>query len=96
VREWKAWLAAFLNSVVLSEPIVEGELPNISAAVERARRDWLAAQTYFQSVSDPELVDHAIHLVEAAERKYIYLLRQARLDAALAGPTAWPVVSNKA
>lgn len=46
--------------------------------VEKARREWLAAKAYFETVSDPDLVDHAIHLVTAAEKKYTYLLRLAR------------------
>jgi len=46
--------------------------------VEQARREWLAAKAYFENVSEPELVDHAIYLVEAAEKKYMYLLHKAR------------------
>lgn len=46
--------------------------------VETARKEWLAAKAYFQSVTDPDLVDHAIFLVEAAEKKYMYLLKKAR------------------
>lgn len=46
--------------------------------VEKARQEWLAAKSYFNAVSDPDLVDYAIHLVEAAEKKYMYLLKKAR------------------
>lgn len=46
--------------------------------VESARREWEAAESYFQTVSDTELVDHAIFTVEAAHRKYLYLFRQLR------------------
>lgn len=52
-----------------------GELVDL---VERARLDWMAAKSYFDNVSDPDLIDHAIHSVDAAEKKYVYLLRQAR------------------
>lgn len=45
--------------------------------VEEARREWLLAQRYFDSVSDPELVDHATYLLKATERRYVYLLRKA-------------------
>lgn len=55
-------------------------------AVEAARREWLGWKAYFNCVDDPELVDHAIYAVQAAERKYMYLLRQARL----AGPALEP------
>ncbi len=47
-------------------------------AVEEARDEWKRARTYFESVSDPELVDHAIHLLSAAEKKYQYVLNKVR------------------
>lgn len=48
------------------------------ADVERARQEWLTSKIYFETVSDPDLVDHAIHLMAAAEKRYMYLLRRAR------------------
>ncbi len=53
-------------------------LADLSRQVDEARREWLSAKAYFETVSDPELVDHAIHLVVATEKKYVYLLRQAK------------------
>lgn len=44
-----------------------------------AHEEWEAAQQYFQTVTDPELVDHAIYVEEAARRKYQYLFRQVRI-----------------
>ncbi|HWI53567.1 MAG TPA: DUF2508 family protein [Symbiobacteriaceae bacterium] len=46
--------------------------------VSAAHREWVTAQQYFQSVSEPELVDHAVHSIIAAEQKYTYLLRKLR------------------
>ena len=46
--------------------------------VDQARREWLAARALFESVSDPELVDHAIHRMVAAERRHMFLLKEAR------------------
>lgn len=51
---------------------------DLHTQVEAAHREWLAAQQYFQSVSEPDLVDHAIYALEAAQRKYMYLFRQLR------------------
>lgn len=48
------------------------------AAVDQARRDWEYARRYFESVTDEDLVDQAIHLVNAAEKRYVYLLKQIR------------------
>lgn len=54
--------------------------PEIKLAdeVKSAHLEWIQSQKYFESVSDPELVDHAIFLEEAARRKYMYLLKKAR------------------
>ncbi len=38
----------------------------------------MATKIYFENVSDPDLVDHAIHSMDAAQKRYMYLLRQAR------------------
>jgi hypothetical protein len=57
----------------------------LQGQVDAAHREWQAAQQYFQMVSEPELVDHAIFTLEAAQRKYMYLFRQLRQSHAGAG-----------
>lgn len=44
--------------------------------IESAKKEWEDAKNIFENVSQPELVDYAIYKVEAAEQKYIYLLKQ--------------------
>jgi len=46
--------------------------------IENAKREWEDAKNIFENVSQPDLVDYAIYKVEAAEKKYIYLLRQIK------------------
>lgn len=46
--------------------------------VDRARCEWEQAKTLFDEVEDPDLIDHAIYAMEAAERKYMYLLKKAK------------------
>lgn len=48
--------------------------------ITAAHREWQAAQQYFQSVTEPQLVDHAVHAIIAAEQKYMFLLKQLRGD----------------
>ena len=55
-------------------------LPGLAEVVDQARRDWLYAQKYYHSVTDPDLIDYAIYLSKACERRYMYLLRQARQE----------------
>ena len=46
--------------------------------IEEAKRDWLDARAYFNAVTEPELIDHAIYTLGAAEKRYVYLLKKAR------------------
>jgi len=50
----------------------------IADEVKKAHQDWLKAQKYFECVTDPDLVDHAIFTEEAARKKYVYLLKKAK------------------
>lgn len=43
-----------------------------------AKDEWSDAQSYFNNVSEPELVDYAIHRVDAARVRYMYLLNEAK------------------
>jgi len=48
--------------------------------VEEARQEYKVALSQFDHVSDPDLVDHAIHAMVAAEKKYTFLLKKARQE----------------
>lgn len=47
--------------------------------IEQAHREWQAARALFEQVSDPELIDQAIHRLTATEKRYVYLLKRFRL-----------------
>lgn len=47
--------------------------------IRQAREDWIQAQNYFDNVSDPDLIDYAIYELEAARRKYMYFIKQAKM-----------------
>ena len=46
--------------------------------IREAHRQLEAAKAYFESVSEPGLVDHAIAVLTAAERRFAYLIGRAR------------------
>lgn len=48
--------------------------------IENAKKEWEDAKNIFENVSQPDLVDYAIYKVEAAEQKYIYLLKQYKYN----------------
>ena len=53
-------------------------MDELSAQVKAAKQEWLNAQSYFNQATEPELVDHAIISLQAAERKYMYWLKQMK------------------
>jgi hypothetical protein len=46
--------------------------------ISMARQEMHDAQCFFDNVTEPELVDHAIYKMEAAKSKYVYLLKLAK------------------
>lgn len=54
------------------------EFEKLRQEIATAQQEWVIAQRHIDEVSEPELIDHAIYYLEAAERKYGYLLREAK------------------
>lgn len=73
---WKVMYNQF--SLVEDEVVEESRTEDLGTLIEQARQEWLSAKAYFDSVDDPDLVDYAVYSVEAAERKYMYLLKKAK------------------
>ena len=46
--------------------------------IEQARREWLDAQDYYNTVTDNDLIDHAAFRIQAAEKRYMYMKKKAR------------------
>jgi len=63
----------FLNMSEYLFPSEEKEVPrqpeDYFFLVEQARREWQNAKDKFDQISDPDLIDHAIYNLEAAERR---------------------------
>jgi hypothetical protein len=51
---------------------------NLADIIDQARLEWLAAQNYYRTATDPDLIDYSIFLSKAYERRYMYLLKKAR------------------
>ncbi len=50
----------------------------LACQVDLAKQEWLDALTYFNQAVDPDLVDHAVISLQAAERKYMYWLKRLK------------------
>lgn len=66
------------NAAVLPSEPSEATWQELSLMIGTAKQEWLDAQGYFNEAIEPELVDHAILTLQAAERKYMYWLEQIK------------------
>lgn len=48
------------------------------AVINKAKQDMYDAQNFFDNVTEPQLIDHAIYKIEAAKTKYTFLLKKAK------------------
>lgn len=72
LSRWEYFIAGIFISKVKPDPSQEYVL-----LVDQARREWHWANNFIQEVKGENLVDQAIYCQSAAERKYVYLLKQA-------------------
>lgn len=84
-----AWPKNLVANLMANDPCPPAQMPSLSDAVEQARREWLSAQRYYDTVSDKDLVDHAVYLLQAAEKKYMYLLKKARSEGVTHAPYSY-------
>ncbi len=51
---------------------------SIYISLRKAKQDWENAKNIFENVTNPDLIDYAIYNVDAAEKRYMYLLKQIK------------------
>jgi len=83
--ENKSNVLSWLSALFFEEVEEENVKDDLVEELKRAKNEWIAAEKYFESVSDPDLVEYAIYNMEAAKRKYIYLLKKAREEGITSG-----------
>lgn len=71
LTKWKIWL----DGDGKREPTEEEKF---FAELREAHKEWVLARQRIDLLTDPELIDHAIYVLEAAEKKYSFYLRKAR------------------
>jgi len=80
----------YLEEITRLKEALEGPAPpSLVIAVEHARRDWQAAIKEMDHI-DRDLDEYVIFKVNAAERRYMALLEQARRE----GVRAWPTLAE--
>jgi hypothetical protein len=57
---------------------IKQENDEMLESIQKAQKEWMDKENYFEYATDPDLVDFAIYEVEASKRKYAYLLKLAK------------------
>lgn len=70
------YLKNIANSIKTQE--TEDSVEDIYSSIENARKEWEDAKNIFENVTNPDLIDYAIHKVDATEKRYTYLLKQIK------------------
>ncbi len=79
VEEQKGIISKLFESIKLKlEDNDQNEDRSLLESLKTAHSELESAELYFQNVTEPDLVDHAIYNMEAAKAKYYYLLKQVR------------------
>ncbi len=65
---------------LLAPPEPQTKTPTLDEAIAEAHEEWELAKRYFETVSEPELVEHATYLIKATERRYMFLVRLKRSE----------------
>jgi hypothetical protein len=81
------WLLFNKNSIEKEEDLTSNEANELIEAIDKAKKEWVNTQLVFNWVEEPELVDYAVYAMEAAERRYIYLLNKAKKLGVVIKPT---------
>ncbi|MDW7675002.1 MAG: YaaL family protein [Bacillota bacterium] len=70
----KVWLLKLWRSFFVVE-----EKDELKDNINKAKEEWEYAKMFFQEATEPDIIDYAIFQLDAAERKYMYLLEQAKI-----------------
>ena len=73
-----------IKAYVPSETTIEQDQEQLKE-IEQAKAKWQLAERMFHEAVDAEQVDIAIYSWSAAEKRYMYLLRKAKLNGLRAG-----------
>lgn len=70
----------FLGNFKIQKTQKNDAMDDLYVNLEKAKKEWEDAKNVFENVSEPDLVDFAIYNIEAAEQKYVYLLKQIKIE----------------
>lgn len=80
---WLHKMMDFISDLFLPEEEPLSPPESYCRSVRQAWQEWQDAKQRFNQVSEPGMVDYAVYSLQAAERRYIYLLQKARQESSV-------------
>ncbi|MGE5372847.1 MAG: DUF2508 family protein [Solirubrobacterales bacterium] len=81
------WIRAWLERHDLAKVKPQAECWPNPEEVDHARREWQFALRIFNEISEPGMIDYAVYNLQAAEKRYGYLIGLFR-DSEIAAASA--------
>lgn len=60
-----------------SEQDEQDEGDELVKQIDKAKKEWNVARCQLDQMSEPDLIDYAVYRLQAAEKRYMYLLKTA-------------------
>ncbi|OQB24100.1 MAG: hypothetical protein BWY11_01378 [Firmicutes bacterium ADurb.Bin182] len=80
LRRMNAWIRGEGPDIQPGEPMLGSRLSRKQRQqIRDALQSWKDAVAYFENVDDPELIEYAVYEMEAAKRRYIFLLKNSHM-----------------
>ncbi|UJF33647.1 DUF2508 family protein [Paenibacillus hexagrammi] len=74
--QWFNWKTKAASKAELET--IRKDKQELVQEIRKAHRSWQAAQAHFEFALEKDQVDYAIYALEAAEKRYEMLLKQAK------------------
>jgi protein subunit release factor A len=78
MRDWRKWLEALCEVCLLNDSKKQQKKPDDIILIQQAQEELLTARQMFALMEDPDMVDWAVYNINAAEKRYDYLLKNYR------------------
>jgi hypothetical protein len=78
INDWFNKIKENIRPYMEDKKLIKEHDMTLIEEINEAHDEWIEAQRYFECVSEPELVDHAIYTMQAAKIKYMYLLNKVK------------------
>ena len=76
MKWWKRWTGSLLRKPTKDEQVEISD--ELVSEIWKAHQDWVVAQQKLDYARSHDQIDYAVYIIEAAEKRYDMLLRQAK------------------